>query len=73
VAVSANDLAFLYLREHQVPPSVVNPVSNIEFLVSEVIELQHYGVSFAAIRTGVRSKEIHKEIHSLPEDRLVAG
>jgi hypothetical protein len=49
MTVCTNDVALGHLVENTLPRAVSNPLSDAEFLVPEVIELEHDRVPLAAI------------------------
>jgi hypothetical protein len=52
VTANAYDLALLHLRQHRFPVSIWEMLGDVEFLVREMVELEHDRIGLPAVAAG---------------------
>jgi hypothetical protein len=72
VAISAYDLALLYLVEDALPAAVGQGLPDVEALVTKVIELEHHRVGLAAVDARMLLEEPEEVARPLKRKRLLA-
>jgi hypothetical protein len=71
MTVCTNYVALCNLIEHVVPIAAPNARRDPEFLVSQVVELQHHGIALAAVDAGMLTQEGDQELGSLFDQSLI--
>jgi hypothetical protein len=72
MTVCTNDVALGHLVENALPCAISKPLSDAEFLVPKMIELEHDRVSLAAINARVLTQVGHQVLDAFSNQSLLA-
>jgi hypothetical protein len=73
MTVCTNNVALGHLVENALPRAVSKSLSDAEFLVSKVVELEHDRVALAAVDARVFTQVRHQILDALSDQSLLAA